>query len=58
MYGSVGLDVWVVMFVCEWEGGVRMCVSDWVCALRTDAANMRPVDAIFSSYLVQFVSKN
>jgi hypothetical protein len=25
------------------------CVSNWVCAIRIDAANMRPVDAMFSS---------
>lgn len=58
MYRSVGLEVWVVMVVCEWEGGVKMCVSDWICALRIDAANMHPVDATFSPFLVHFVSKN
>jgi hypothetical protein len=40
----VGLDVWIVKFLYEWEG--RGGVG--VCALRTDAAMMCAVDAMFT----------
>jgi hypothetical protein len=37
------------------KGGVLVCVFNWVCAPRIDAAKMRLVDRMFSSFFVRFV---
>jgi hypothetical protein len=40
----VGLDIWVVKFLCEWEGKGGVAV----CALIIDATKMCAVDAMFT----------
>jgi hypothetical protein len=46
----VGLDVWVIMFLCEWERGVRVCALELMLQKCVQVMRCSPL-----SFSVQFV---